>query len=219
MKNKMSKLAKMVLPFLASAMIAGAAYGKDNTEDYNSLVNEKQSSTELVEKEDPKRNFLGINLPNFLFPLTIYGSPPVGGSYHFGDRDSYNINEEGGVNENNHIWGVGVNLSENWEIYGKVCRNSPGYFSKWIGAKWRFLESEHIDLGLTPFIVDGYPQNDFNFAPGFAGTVNIKWENWGLNFYIMPPRKYAREGSNLPDLKTMIENIPVLVWDFSYKFQ
>lgn len=136
--------------------------------------------------------------------MTAYWSGPMGGSYHF--------NREKEVNENNGIWGLGIQLNKDWEVYWKRCINSQGHLTNWIGTELKLYSNKLVDLGAEGFIVDGYPQNDYKFAPGIAGVAKFKYGDWGIKIHMPPPREYS---SDLMGLKSL-ENLEVIIWNFTY---
>jgi hypothetical protein len=184
MRKKLSKLTKKILP-LAFSIIASTAYGNDKGLD--SFVEENPYHFELSEKKNEGDYIFGD------IPVFYYFSGPTG-SYHFErDADPKPIEE-------NFFHGWGVRWNNPPKIFGKQIlgrytdlfimgvTNSEGYYSRAIGF------NATITCTDTPInvcgrwgwgIVDGYPQNDFKWAPAVPlPSVSIEYKNIGVDIYV-----------------------------------
>lgn len=151
--------------------------------------------------------FVGFNASAKDLDFTAYWSGPFRSSYHF-DR-SEKLNEENG------IWGLGIKLNEDWEIFGLRYINSYGNLSNLVGGEKNLYSGKWVDLGAEGFLVDGYPQNNNKSTPGLAGIIKFKYKNLGLKLHVFPPTKYTTEYLGLKSL----ENIPLIAWTAGYDFK
>ena len=133
-----------------------------------------------------------------------------------------NLDKEYGsieVNQKNNLSGIGIEITKNLEIYLKNCINSFYREATVIGAKYDFYRGDSIYFGGSLFIVDGYPQNDFKFAPGITWIMGLKNKKLARNLNEILRSKIKNVGLEFQiPLDPEFQTPEVLIFGFKYEF-
>ncbi len=179
MRKKLSKLSKIILPFLAFPIISSSAYSTEKDLD-NFVKNFPKTENRIENKSEDE-------IP---FYLSYSGNT---GSYHF-DRSAE-------ANEENYIHGIGLRLKKDKETFGiKPSKdtdlflfgvtNSAGYYSRAIGFNRKEICTEtpvNVCAGWGMGIVDGYPQYDFKPVLSYPlFHASVEYKRIGIDTYISP---------------------------------